>query len=199
MVRSRGKHTQCRRELYRRGLRHLDLLGRHSPVRRYPIQPRATSLEEKCHPNRRNGHTHQDIPPVLIGPNLPGRIDRTLPPRFPRPRAPTQCGNPSTKGPYAVWQSLNHDSFLPGRGILYVTVVPNQSYAIDAQDDDTTTRQVLATLREMLGGDKVPEPPDMHVSPLGHIPTGLRLLIELAPPPHPRGTHTGRASNPPRE
>ncbi|KAF6223041.1 hypothetical protein HO133_001093 [Letharia lupina] len=87
-----------------------------------------------------------------------------------------------------IWQSLDHDSFLPGRGILYVTVVPNETYAIDAQDDDTATRQVLATLREMFGGDKVPEPAGMYVSPLEHIPTGLRLLLELAPPP-PRDSH----------
>lgn len=84
MVRSRGKHTQCRRELYRRGLRHLDLLGRHSPVRRYPIQPRATSLEEIRHPNRRNGHTHQDIPPILTSApvqNLPLHKDHGTNPR----------------------------------------------------------------------------------------------------------------------
>ncbi len=43
-----------------------------------------------------------------------------------------------TRGYYPVWQSLDHQHFLPGSGILFVTVVTDQSYVVDMQDDDTT-------------------------------------------------------------
>lgn len=62
------------------------------------------------------------------------------------------------RGYYPVWQSLDHPNFLPGSGILFVTVVTDQPYAIDMQDDDTTKQQVLATLRQMFGEKNVPEP-----------------------------------------
>ena len=63
-----------------------------------------------------------------------------------------------TRGYYPVWQSLDHQHFLPGSGILFVTVVTDQSYVVDMQDDDTTKQQVLATLRQMFGEENVPEP-----------------------------------------
>ncbi|KAL9071741.1 MAG: hypothetical protein Q9161_004005 [Pseudevernia consocians] len=63
-----------------------------------------------------------------------------------------------TRGYYPVWQSLDHQDFLPGSGILFVTVVTDQSYVVDMQDDDTTKQQVLATLRQMFGQNNVPEP-----------------------------------------
>lgn len=63
-----------------------------------------------------------------------------------------------TRGYYPAWQSLDHPDFLPGSGILFVTVVTDQSYVIDSQDDDTTKQQVLEVLRQMFGDDNVPEP-----------------------------------------
>lgn len=51
------------------------------------------------------------------------QFSRTKPSGTNRPNSSTTL--PTTKGSYAVWQSLAHDSFLLGRGILYVTAVPN--------------------------------------------------------------------------
>lgn len=63
-----------------------------------------------------------------------------------------------TRGYYPAWQSLDHQDFLPGSGILFVTIVTDQSYVVDTQDDDTTKQQVLAVLRQMFGENNVPEP-----------------------------------------
>ncbi|KAL8873302.1 MAG: hypothetical protein Q9174_001217 [Haloplaca sp. 1 TL-2023] len=54
--------------------------------------------------------------------------------------------------------SLDGEGFHPGSGILFVTVVQSQSYAVEAQDDETTKNEVLGVLRKMFGPDKVPEP-----------------------------------------
>lgn len=66
--------------------------------------------------------------------------------------------DPVERGYYPVFQSLDGPGFLPGSGILFVTVVQDQSYTVEAQDDATTKAQVLAVLRSMYGDDKVPEP-----------------------------------------
>ena len=62
------------------------------------------------------------------------------------------------RGYYPVWQSLDHQDFLPGSGIFFVTVVTEQSYIVDHQDDETTKQQILVTLRQMFGEDKVADP-----------------------------------------
>ncbi|MCJ1371145.1 hypothetical protein MMC20_002360 [Loxospora ochrophaea] len=66
--------------------------------------------------------------------------------------------DPDERGYYPVFQSLDGPGFLPGSGILFVTVVSAQSYVVEAQDDDTTKAQVLAVLRDMYGAENVPEP-----------------------------------------
>ena len=63
-----------------------------------------------------------------------------------------------TRGYFPVWQSLDHKDFLPGSGIIFATVVTDQSQILDRQDDETTKEQALAVLREMFGKDNVPEP-----------------------------------------
>ena len=68
--------------------------------------------------------------------------------------------SPTQRGYYPVFQSLDHDSFLPGSGILFVTVVTDQSYIVESQSDETTKQQVLQVLREMFGTDAVPDPID---------------------------------------
>ena len=65
-----------------------------------------------------------------------------------------------TRGYYPVWQNLDLPDFLPGSGIFFVTVVTDQSYIVDHQDDETTKQQILITLRQMFGAENVPEPLD---------------------------------------
>ncbi|KAL8972243.1 MAG: hypothetical protein Q9183_000657 [Haloplaca sp. 2 TL-2023] len=66
--------------------------------------------------------------------------------------------DPLERGYYPIFQSLDGEGFHPGSGILFVTVVQSQSYAVEAQDDETTKNEVLGVLRKMFGPDKVPEP-----------------------------------------
>ena len=66
--------------------------------------------------------------------------------------------DPDERGYYPVFQTLDTPGFLPGSGIIFVTVVQSQSYVVEAQDDETTKAQVLAVLRNMYGADKVPDP-----------------------------------------
>ena len=66
--------------------------------------------------------------------------------------------DPIERGYYPLWQSLDAPGFLPGSGIIFVTVVQDQSYAVENQDDATTKAQVLSVLRNMFGAENVPEP-----------------------------------------
>lgn len=66
--------------------------------------------------------------------------------------------DPNERGYYPVWQSLDALGFLPGSGIIFVTVVQDQSYVVENQDDATTKAQVLDVLRDMFGAQNVPEP-----------------------------------------
>ncbi|KAI4252646.1 MAG: hypothetical protein LQ352_004169 [Teloschistes flavicans] len=66
--------------------------------------------------------------------------------------------DPYERGYYPIFQSLDAEGFLPGSGIIFVTVVQSQSYVVEAQDDETTKAEVLAVLRNMFGADNVPEP-----------------------------------------
>ena len=68
--------------------------------------------------------------------------------------------DPNQRGYYPLFQSLDAEGFLPGSGIIFVTVVDEQSYAVEAQDDDTTKAQIMAVLRNMFGADNVPDPID---------------------------------------
>lgn len=66
--------------------------------------------------------------------------------------------HPTTRGYYPVWQSLSLEGFFPGSNIIFVTVVEEQSYRIEAQDDETTKAEVMAVLRQMFPDINVPEP-----------------------------------------
>lgn len=66
--------------------------------------------------------------------------------------------DPHERGYYPVFQSLDGEGFLPGSGIIFVTVVQTQSYVVEAQDDEITKEEVLDVLRNMFGAEKVPEP-----------------------------------------
>ena len=75
-----------------------------------------------------------------------------------------------TRGYYPIWQSLDNAKFLPGSGIFFVTVVTEQSVIVEQQDDETTKQQILVTLRQMFGADKVPEPLDFTYPRWGQTP-----------------------------
>ncbi|KAJ4312855.1 hypothetical protein N0V94_007236 [Neodidymelliopsis sp. IMI 364377] len=66
--------------------------------------------------------------------------------------------HPTTRGYYPQWQSLSMEGFLPGSNILMGTVVDEQSYRIEAQDDETTKSEVMEVLRQMFPDVDIPEP-----------------------------------------
>ena len=66
--------------------------------------------------------------------------------------------DPTERGRYPVWQSLDTPGFLPGSGIIFVTVTQAQSSRIESQTDEETKAQALAVLRTMFGADNVSDP-----------------------------------------
>lgn len=66
--------------------------------------------------------------------------------------------DPYVRGYFPIWQSLDGPGFLPGSGIIFVTVIQEQSYRVESQDDKETKEEVLAVLRKMFGAENVPEP-----------------------------------------
>lgn len=68
--------------------------------------------------------------------------------------------DPYERGYYPVWQSLSVPGFLPGSGIIFVTITAAQSYRAENQDDETVKNEGLAVLRSMFGKSNVPNPLD---------------------------------------
>jgi polyamine oxidase len=66
--------------------------------------------------------------------------------------------DPVERGNYPLFQSLDAPGFLPGSGILFVTVVQDQSFAAERQSEATTQAQVMAVLRKMFPHKSVPDP-----------------------------------------
>ncbi|KAL9093027.1 MAG: hypothetical protein Q9165_004165 [Trypethelium subeluteriae] len=66
--------------------------------------------------------------------------------------------DPSTRGYYPLWQSLDAPGFLPGSGIIFVTVVDQQAYRAERMSDAAVQAEVLQVLYRMFGQDNVPEP-----------------------------------------
>ena len=66
--------------------------------------------------------------------------------------------DPVERGYYPIFQSLDSPGFLPGSGILFVTVVQDQSFQVEQQSDDVTKDQVMQVLYKMYGRDRVPDP-----------------------------------------
>ena len=66
--------------------------------------------------------------------------------------------DPTTRGYYTVWQSLSCEGFFPGSNIIFVTLVDEQSYRVEAQDNETTKAEGMAVLRKMFPDIDVPEP-----------------------------------------
>ena len=68
--------------------------------------------------------------------------------------------DPDERGYYPVWQSLSAPGFLPGSNIIFVTVVHDQSYQVEQQDEGKTKAEAMAVLREMFPHKDIPEPID---------------------------------------
>ncbi|KDR74114.1 hypothetical protein GALMADRAFT_124393 [Galerina marginata CBS 339.88] len=77
----------------------------------------------------------------------------------------------SERGRYPVWQSLDHVNFLPGSGIIFVTVTGDYSVRIEALPDSQVKDEVMGVVRSMFPNVTVPEPldfffPRWHSNPL---------------------------------
>ncbi|KLO11670.1 amine oxidase [Schizopora paradoxa] len=75
------------------------------------------------------------------------------------------------RGKYPVWQSLDHKDFLPGSGILFVTVTGDYSKRVEALSDEQVQSEALAVLQLMFPNTSIPEPtafffPRWHSNPL---------------------------------
>jgi polyamine oxidase len=70
--------------------------------------------------------------------------------------------HPTTRGYYTAWQSLSTEGFFPGSNILFVTLVDEQSFRVEAQDDEVTKQEGLAVLRQMFPDINIPEPVAFH-------------------------------------
>ncbi|KJZ77633.1 hypothetical protein HIM_02810 [Hirsutella minnesotensis 3608] len=66
--------------------------------------------------------------------------------------------SPTTRGYYALWQSLSTEGFLPGSNIIFVTTTHDESYRIEQQTDEETMHEALEVLREMFPNTTIPEP-----------------------------------------
>ncbi|KAH9837563.1 amine oxidase [Rhodofomes roseus] len=66
------------------------------------------------------------------------------------------------RGRYPVWQSLDHPSYLPGSGILVVTVTGEFSKRIESLPDSYVQSEVMDILETMFPEVDVPEPIDFY-------------------------------------
>ncbi|OHE96875.1 N1-acetylpolyamine oxidase [Colletotrichum orchidophilum] len=69
--------------------------------------------------------------------------------------------DPVQRGYYPYFQSLDHEEFEDGSGILFVTVVDQQSYVVEAQDFNTTKSQIMEVLKDMFQRE-IPDPIDFY-------------------------------------
>ncbi|KAH0582379.1 hypothetical protein H2248_010324 [Termitomyces sp. 'cryptogamus'] len=66
----------------------------------------------------------------------------------------------SERGRYPVWQSLDKEGFLPGSGIIFVTVTGDYSERIEALSDTEVEEEIMGVLRTMYPNITIPEPLD---------------------------------------
>ncbi|KAI0299063.1 amine oxidase [Multifurca ochricompacta] len=62
------------------------------------------------------------------------------------------------RGRYPVWQGLDLENFLPGSGIVFVTVTGDYSERIEALSDAQVQSEVLGVLRAMYPNVTIPDP-----------------------------------------
>jgi polyamine oxidase len=89
--------------------------------------------------------------------------------------------DPFERGYYPVWQSLDHADFLPGSGILFATVVQDQSFRAEKQTDEQTKAQVMAVLRSMYPGIEVPEPVAFMYPRWSEVPWAMGSYSNMPP------------------
>ncbi|KAF8578956.1 putative flavin-containing polyamine oxidase [Ramaria rubella] len=68
--------------------------------------------------------------------------------------------DPSKRGYFSVWQSLDLPDFLPGSHVLFSTVTDRESVRIERQSDEQTQAEMMTVLRAMYKSD-IPEPEEI--------------------------------------
>ncbi|KAI0752122.1 amine oxidase [Fomes fomentarius] len=66
------------------------------------------------------------------------------------------------RGRYPVWQSLDHENFFPGSGIVFVTVTGDYSLRVEALPDSQVQDEVMGVLRTMFPNVTIPDPIAFH-------------------------------------
>ncbi|KAI0365871.1 amine oxidase [Pilatotrama ljubarskyi] len=66
------------------------------------------------------------------------------------------------RGRYPIWQSLDHEAFFPGCGILFATVTGDFSRRIESMDDSAVQGEILAVLQSMFPDATIPDPLDFY-------------------------------------
>ena len=69
--------------------------------------------------------------------------------------------DPYRRGYYPQWQSLSEVGFLPNSNILFVTVVTDQSYVVEAQTNNQTLTEIMTVLKSMYKIN-IPEPTNFY-------------------------------------
>ncbi|KAF8316790.1 amine oxidase [Clavulina sp. PMI_390] len=77
----------------------------------------------------------------------------------------TQMGlyaHPHKRGYFPVWQSLDHDSFFPGKHVYFVTVTGDESERLESMSDADVQEEVMEVLKHMYPHlDTIPTPKQM--------------------------------------
>lgn len=84
-----------------------------------------------------------------------------------------------TRGYYPVWQSLDHDLFHPGSGLIFATVVGDQSRRIERLTDEEVKQEALGVLRDMFGD--IPEPTAFYFPRWGSTPWSYGSFSNMPP------------------
>ncbi|EIW56720.1 amine oxidase [Trametes versicolor FP-101664 SS1] len=66
------------------------------------------------------------------------------------------------RGRYPVWQSLDHENFLPGSGIVFVTTTGDYSLRVESLPDAQVQEEVLGVLAAMFPNTTIPAPVAFH-------------------------------------
>ncbi|KAJ7135784.1 amine oxidase [Mycena epipterygia] len=65
------------------------------------------------------------------------------------------------RGRYPIWESLDHDKYFPGSGIIYVTVAGDFAERVEALPDSQVQEEALAVLKSMYPKISIPKPLDI--------------------------------------
>ncbi|KAH7116903.1 putative flavin-containing polyamine oxidase [Dendryphion nanum] len=84
-----------------------------------------------------------------------------------------------TRGYYPVWQSLDHPLFHPGSGLIFATVVGDQSRRIERLTDEEVKQEALEVLRNMFG--TIPEPTAFYFPRWGMTPWAYGSFSNMPP------------------